>query len=314
MTGGAGYIGSHVVREFLKKNYQVKVVDNLSTGNKNRVADLDIEFHQFGIEDERKLLDVLDGVDGLVHLAGSKSVEESIHKPEKYIWNNFFGTSTILKCLRMNSIKSFVFSSSSSVYHPKPQGKLIESDVCRPISPYGYSKLYSEQIIEYVTKSLKISSVCLRYFNVIGAEQSSLRDTSDFNLIPKTINRIRNGLLPVINGQDYETSDGTCVRDYVDVRDIARGHVIAYEHSSTRQINEIFNFGSGHGYSVKEILDEIFKTLHLEMNVEINARRPGDPPSLVSEISKAKNLLSWEPNYTLREMIASSVDCASRSG
>ena len=314
VTGGAGYIGSHVVREFLKKNYQVKVVDNLSTGHLGRLKGLEIEFHQFGIEEEKKFLDVLDGVDGLVHLAGSKSVEESMYKPEKYIWNNFFGTSTILKCLRMQSIKSFVFSSSSSVYYPKPQGKLIESDLCQPISPYGYSKLLSEKIIEYVTGSLKISSVCLRYFNVIGAEKSSLQDTSDFNLIPKTINRLRNGLLPVINGQDYETSDGTCVRDYVDVRDIARGHVNAYEHSSTQQINEIFNLGSGHGFSAKEILDEIFKILQVETKVEVNARRPGDPPSLVSEISKAKNLLSWEPKYSLKEMIESSVDPFSRLG
>lgn len=307
VTGGAGYIGSHVVRELLGVGYKVKVIDDFSTGHHSRIASLPIDFFEGKFQDSSILTRALADVDSIIHLAASKSVEESMFDPEKYYSNNYFGTMKLINEACQWHIKRFVFSSSAAVYHPMPNVQLNEDSLVGPPSPYGLSKLLCEKLFESTSMVSQIQFTSLRYFNVIGSGAPNLGDTSTFNLVPKTLQRIENGLAPVINGNNLDTIDGTCVRDYVDVRDIADAHVRALENNSQSKSLVTYNLGSGQGFSVLEIIDTILKEIGKFITPEFGLSRPGDPQYLVASFEKINRELGWKPKYNLGEMIKSSV-------
>lgn len=307
VTGGAGYIGAHVVSRLLIEGHQVRVLDDLSTGDLARIRDLPLEFINGRIQDKEILIESLKDVDYVVHLAASKSVEESMSLPSKYFFNNFLGTMELLSAVLHSKVRKFVFSSSAAVYQPVLQGYLNEESSTKPPSPYGNSKLKCEELMKLLSSVSSIAFTCLRFFNVIGSERPELGDSSSFNLIPKSLSRIAQGLPPVINGNSFETPDGTCVRDYVDVRDVAEAHVrtLCVDESDWRF--EIFNLGSGNGYSVLEILSSIEKRLDKHLVPTILERRPGDPPYLVADYRKINAALGWKPSFDLDSMIESSI-------
>jgi UDP-glucose 4-epimerase len=307
VTGGAGYIGAHVVIEFLEAGYDVKVLDNLTTGASSRINDLDVEFWNGNIQDEELVKKASKGVNGVIHLAASKSVEESVRNPEKYFRNNFLATSQFMNFVDKSNLQASVFSSSAAVYSPKVGGLLVEGDSCIPPSPYGRSKLMCESIFKYLFDDFNLSSVILRYFNVIAARDRERVDNSDFNVVPKTLRRIQSGLPAVVNGSDYDTVDGSCVRDYVDVRDIARAHVLSFEHVMNKKEFQILNLGSGKGFSVIQVLHEIYDQLGLDSNIQFEPRRPGDPAYLVADYMKASRLIGWNPTHDLQSMISSAL-------
>lgn len=307
VTGGAGYIGAHVVLEFLEAGYQVKVLDNLTTGVSSRISDLDVEFWKGDIQDEEIVKKASNGVNGIIHLAASKSVEESVRIPEKYFRNNFLATSQFMNFVDKSDLKAIVFSSSAAVYSPKVSGLLVEGDSSIPPSPYGRSKLMCEKIFQYLFDDFNLSAVILRYFNVIAARDRARADNSEFNLIPKTSRRVQSGLPAIVNGIDYETFDGSCVRDYVDVRDIARAHVQSFEYVLKKTEFQVLNLGSGKGFSVLQVLDEIYNQLGMDRNIQFEPRRPGDPSYLVADYMKASRLIGWNPTHDLRSMISSAL-------
>lgn len=307
VTGGAGYIGSHVVRELLGVGYRVKVIDDFSSGHRSRIANLPINFFEGKFQDLNILTRALVDVDSIIHLAASKSVEESVYDPEKYYRDNFFGTMKLINEVCQWQIKRFVFSSSAAVYHPIPNAQLSEDSLLGPPSPYGLSKLLCEKLFELFSKVSQIQFTSLRYFNVIGSGAPNLGDTSTFNLVPKTLQRIENGLAPVINGNNLDTPDGTCVRDYIDVRDVADAHVRALENNFPSKGLITYNLGSGQGFSVLEIIDSILKEIGVVVSPEFEPSRLGDPSYLVASFEKINRELGWEPKYKIGEMIKSSV-------
>ena len=307
VTGGAGYIGSHVVRELLGVGYKVKVIDDFSTGHHSRIASLPIDIFEGKFQNSSILTRALVDVDSIIHLAASKSVEESVFDPEKYYRENYFGTMKLINEVCQSQIKRFVFSSSAAVYHPMPNAQLNEDSLVGPPSPYGLSKLLCEKLLESTSMVSQVQFTSLRYFNVIGSGALNLGDTSTFNLVPKTLQRIEIGLNPVINGNDWNTLDGTCVRDYVDVRDVADAHVRALENNSRSKSLVTYNLGSGQGFSVLEIIDSILKEIGVVVSPEFGPSRLGDPPYLVASFEKINRELGWKPKYKLGEMIKSSV-------
>lgn len=307
VTGGAGYIGAHVVCRLLVEGHQVRVLDDLSTGKLERIGDLPIEFINGRIQDKEIVNESLADVDFVVHLAASKSVEESVLLPHKYFLNNFLGTMELLSVVLQSKVRKFVFSSSAAVYKPVPRGYLNEESCTEPPSPYGYSKLKCEELLRLLGSVSSISFTCLRFFNVIGSEKPELGDSSSFNLVPKSLSRISQGLPPVINGNSFGTPDGTCIRDYVDVRDVAEAHVRSLGDHEKNWNFEVFNLGSGNGYSVLEILGSIENKLDTKLVPAIGDRRPGDPPYLVADYRKINAALGWKPNFDLDSMIESSI-------
>ena len=307
VTGGAGYIGAHVVSRLLIEGHQVRVLDDLSTGKLERIIDLPIEFLNGRIQDREMVIQALKNVDYVVHLAASKSVEESMLLPTKYLHNNFLGTMDLLGVVLHSNVRKFVFSSSAAVYQPILQGCLSEKSSTQPPSPYGNSKLKCEELMKLISSVSSISFTCLRFFNVIGSERPEFGDSSSFNLVPKTLFRISQGLSPVINGTNFDTPDGTCIRDYVDVRDVAEAHVRSLRESEKEWAFEVFNLGSGHGYSVLEVLNSIGKKLNKNLVPESQEKRPGDPPYLVADFRKIQTMLGWKTNFDLDSMIESSI-------
>lgn len=308
VTGGAGYIGAHVVERLLQEGHNVRVLDNLSTGDVERLKGFSIEFFKGDIQDVKVVKECLEGVENVVHLAASKSVEESVLNPRKYYLNNYMGTMKFLSVMSESNVKKVIFSSSAAVYEPIKNGLLDENSPTVPPSPYGKSKLMSERLLESMTCIEAVSFTCLRFFNVIGASNPNLGDFSDFNLIPKSLRRIQNGMSPVINGSSFNTVDGTCVRDYVDVRDVADAHVMALSAPQLAWDFEIFNLGSGHGYTVLEIISKLEEIMGSNLKPIFEDARAGDPPFLVAECSKIRRVLGWKPRYNLDSMIESSVN------
>jgi UDP-glucose 4-epimerase len=306
VVGGAGYIGAHVCDVLVQSDYQVRIYDDFSNGLRRRV---DGKFNDIvigDILDRKTLIDALDGIDSIIHLAAKKAVGESVENPLKYYENNVGGTLNLLAAMSAKSVKKIVFSSSAAVYSPNDKPAIEEVDATVPLSPYGETKLLSEQLIAKTSIADSFSAVSLRYFNVVGATKPEFGDNSKDNLVPKVFTAFKEGKRPEIFGNDYPTKDGTCIRDYIHVGDLAEAHLLALKKAESSMLNEVYNVGSGTGYSVKEMMDQMAQSMKVDLNPIISGRREGDSPQLIASVKKIEQDLGWRPRSTLTEMIDSS--------
>ena len=305
VTGGAGYIGAHVAAELLKSGYSIRIYDDFSNGLHRRVDGKFRDIVDGDMLDRVKLLAALDGIDAVIHLAAKKAVEESVKDPLKYYENNVGGSLNLLGAMAAKGVKQLVYSSSAAVYSPNDKEAVLEDDPTAPLSPYGASKLLSEQLISSVGSAEQISNISLRYFNVVGSNIAEFGDNSKDNLVPKVFLALKNGKRPQIYGSNYPTPDGTCIRDYIHVQDLALAHLAALKKVESGYISQVYNVGSGKGYSVKEMMDQISKSLGRDINPELSPARAGDSPKLIASIDKIKEQLGWSPKASLKEMIDS---------
>jgi UDP-glucose 4-epimerase len=305
VTGGAGYIGAHVAAELLKSGYGIRIYDDFSNGLHRRVDGKFRDIVDGDMLDRVKLLAALDGIDAVIHLAAKKSVEESVKDPLKYYENNVGGSLNLLGAMAAKGVKQLVYSSSAAVYSPNDKEAVLEDDPTAPLSPYGASKLLAEQLISSVGSAEQISNISLRYFNVVGSNIAEFGDNSKDNLVPKVFLALKNGKRPQIYGSDYPTPDGTCIRDYIHVQDLALAHLAALKKVESGYISQVYNVGSGKGYSVKEMMDQISKSIGRDINPEVSQARAGDSPKLIASIDKIREQLGWSPKASLEEMIDS---------
>lgn len=312
VIGGAGYIGSHIVYEFIRDQHEVVVLDNLSTGARDFVH----QKARFYLGDMTKREDLVklftneskkQPFDVVVHCAAKLIVPESLRCPLSYYYYNVEGVRLVLEVMNEYKVKNFVFSSTAAVYGNPLKFICEEEDEVSPINPYGESKLAAERMIKWVAKAHDINYCIFRYFNVAGADKSleiGLKKDVLTHLIP-TVMQVGLGLKEkvIIFGNDYETVDGTCIRDYIHVSDLADAHVLGAKHICSKQESILLNLGSNDGYSVKEVISEVRK--HLPVKVEIGERRDGDPAQLIASSEKAKIVLGWKPQHGLDSIIAS---------
>ena len=306
VVGGAGYIGAHVCESLVSAGYEVRIFDDFSNGLRRRTDGIFTDVVVGNVLNREQLIAALSGVDAVIHLAAKKAVGESVENPLKYYQNNVGGILNLLAAMSAMKVKRLVFSSTAAVYSPNDKPAIEESDPTVPLSPYGATKLLSEQIISSVSKAEGISSISLRYFNVVGSSRPEFGDNSKDNLVPKVFTAYRSGSKPEIYGDDYPTKDGTCIRDYIHVADLADAHLAALKEVENGIVDEVFNVGSGTGYSVKEMLDQMSTTMGVDLAPKIVGRRAGDTPQLIASIAKIEKVLGWRPKLTLKNMIDSS--------
>jgi UDP-glucose 4-epimerase len=313
VVGGAGYIGAHVAWLLQEGGHQVRIYDDFSNGLKSRVAGKFDDVVTGDVLDRKLLVDSLAGIDGVIHLAAKKAVGESVSNPLKYYENNVGGTLNILAAMSVNGVKNLIFSSTAAVYSPSEKLAISEDDSTEPLSPYGQTKLLAEKLISNVASAEGLSAISLRYFNVVGSLRDEFGDNSKDNLVPRVFAALKLGAEPEIYGDDYPTKDGSCIRDYIHVGDLAEAHILALEQVIKSKVNEIYNVGSGDGYSVAEMISQISKTIGKTLTPKIVARRAGDTAQLIASISKIERDLGWRPKYSLKEMIDSAWQAESRS-
>jgi UDP-glucose 4-epimerase len=304
VTGGAGYIGAHVVRAMLADGQEVVVLDDLSTGTKARVAD-GATFVEGSLLDPAALATALDGVTGIVHIAGKKQVGESVARPLHYYRENVAGLVGLLEACHERGIGRFVFSSSAATYGMPDVDVVTEDTPKDPLSPYGESKLVGEWILAGCAKAFGLRVMNMRYFNVAGAAMPELGDPEALNLVPMVFERLEKGERPRVFGNDYATSDGTCIRDYVHVNDIADAHLAAARALDAGAQGSTYNIGRGVGSSVLEVIDVIGKVTGLDVTPDVVARRAGDPARIVAAVDHIKQGLGFEAKYDLHEMVDS---------
>ena len=319
VTGGAGYIGSHIAQEFLDQGFDVHVIDNLNTGYLGFIPS-GAEAHIADVANLEQISQIFAQLKnptsaGVVHVAGLKFAGESIKAPLDFYNANTYSTIQLLRAMSKFRITNLVFSSSSSVYgHHGANGAVVENSELMPISPYGRSKLFAEQIINDTKIPLGINSVALRYFNVIGSRPECGLDLSKFNLLPNLYRAVASNDSIQVFGDSYSTPDGTCIRDYVDVRQLAKAHVRSLEKLNLGvQIPSAINIGSGDGFSVREVIDVLQSSTGKSLNIEVVSGRQGDPAITLADISVAKKVLSWDPFYTIQESVASGWESWQRS-
>jgi UDP-glucose 4-epimerase len=302
VTGGAGYIGSHVVLALQQLGYSVLVLDNLTFGHRTFVEDvLQVDFVYGDINDYQLLTEIFSAysIDAVMHFAAYTYVGESVADPLKYYQNNVVGTNTLLQAMLQVGIDKMVFSSTAAIYGNPQQIPITENHPRQPISPYGWTKLIGEKVILDCHQAYQLNSICFRYFNAAGADkQGRLGEerTPETHLIPlalKTALGQREKL--IIYGNDYETPDGTGIRDYIHVIDLAQAHVLGLQYLLNGGSSDVFNLGNGHGFSVREVIDAIQTMTGKSLPIVEEARRPGDPPILVSSSLKAREILGWQP-------------------
>ncbi|MBZ6527644.1 UDP-glucose 4-epimerase GalE [Aerococcaceae bacterium DSM 111021] len=308
VIGGAGYIGSHAVNKLIKKGYNVSVLDNLVTGHRDAV-DQSATFYLGDIRDKAMLNQIIqeEQIEAIFHFAASSLVGESVEKPLKYFNNNVVGMEVLLEAMQENNVKKIIFSSTAAVYGDVQVSLITEDEPKAPTSPYGESKLMMENMIKWCDLAHAIKFVSLRYFNVAGAlSTGGIGEDHDpeTHLIPIVLQTAlgqRDAM--TIFGDDYDTPDGTCIRDYVHVEDLIDAHILALEYLNTNTESQIFNLGSSTGYSVKEIVEASRKVTGKEIPVKIGERRAGDPAKLVAASEKAREILGWKPDYETIEGI-----------
>jgi UDP-glucose 4-epimerase len=301
VTGGAGYIGAHVVRLLQGRGRQLVVVDDLSTGSVGRVGDvplISIDIAADGARDQLATTMSEHEVDSVIHIAAKKQVGESTTRPAWYYHKNVGGTANLLLAMQQAHVTRMMFSSSAATYGlpDLPAGSLIHEDAGnRPISPYGETKLVCEWMIRAAGPAWGLRSVNLRYFNVAGAGWDDLGDPGIFNLIPIVMRQLLTGEKPQIFGDDYPTPDGTCVRDYVHVIDLADSHLAALDYlDRADRPYDVFNVGTGTGASVIEVLGQVAESTGYSVEPVVIARRPGDPASLVADVTRIQDVLGWK--------------------
>ncbi len=311
VTGGAGYIGSHTALELIRAGHDVVVADNLATGYREAVPG-QAAFYQGDLRDSDFLdeLFLSESIDAVIHFAASSLVGESVINPLKYYDNNLCGTRTLLECMIKNGVDKIVFSSTAATYGNPENIPILETDRTAPINPYGETKLAMEKMFDWTGRAHGLRFVSLRYFNACGADESgNIGEAHDpeSHLIPLIL-QVPLGKREAISvfGSDYDTGDGTCIRDYIHVTDLAQAHILAVDYLCRGGQSDIFNLGNGVGYSVREVIETARKvTGHSIPHVDM-PRRPGDPARLVASSEKARNTLGWKPEHNSLEEIISS--------
>jgi UDP-glucose 4-epimerase len=315
VTGGAGYIGAHVVRAFTGAGIGVVALDDLSSGHRGFVPE-EVPFVEATILDRDTVAEALrtHGVTGVVHVAGFKYAGVSVQRPLHTYEQNVTGTVSLLSTMEEVGVDKVVFSSSAATYGTPESEVVTEQSPTRPESPYGESKLIGEWLLRDQGVATGLRHTSLRYFNVVGSGSPELYDTSPHNLFPLVIEALIAGRTPRINGTDYDTPDGTCVRDYVHVADLAHSHVAAARAlAEGRPLERIYNLGSGHGASVRQIMETMADVTGIAFEPEIGPRRPGDPDRIVASGELAARDLEWQMRHTLREMAASAWEARTRA-
>jgi len=302
VVGGAGYIGSHMVKMLLKAGHQVVVLDNLSNGYRDAVLGGDFVF---GDLSDRQCLDYLFNgyqFDGVMHFASFIMVGESVQNPAKYYQNNLTNTLNLLDTMVAHEVKNFIFSSTAAIFGEPRYTPINEEHPKNPINPYGLSKLMIEQILQNYDKAYGLKSICLRYFNAAGADpegELGERHMPETHLIPLVL-QAASGRRTHINifGQDYDTPDGTCVRDYIHVNDLCQAHLLALDKLFDEKTSSAYNLGNGEGFSVQEVIDVAKDVTNIDIPVVIGEKREGDPARLVADAKLAREELNWQPEYT----------------
>lgn len=310
VLGGAGYIGSHTVYELIDNGEDVAVIDNLLTGHEEAVHPK-ARFYKGDIRDREFLDEVLkkEKPDAVIHFAACSLVGESMEKPLKYYDNNLCGTKVLLDSMVANGIDKIVFSSTAATYGEPERIPILETDKTEPTNTYGETKLSMEKMFKWVGKAHGLRYVSLRYFNACGAHNSGIigeDHNPESHLIPLIL-QVPNGKREFISiyGDDYDTKDGTCVRDYIHVTDLAQAHILAVKYLQNGNKSEIFNLGNGIGFTVKEVIDTARKVTAHPIPAKITPRRAGDPAQLIASSEKAKEILGWKPEHNSLEEIIS---------
>ena len=309
VTGGAGYIGSHVVRLLHQRAESVVVVDELSSGLVGRIGSSKLVELNLAAPDATEILARTireHGVKSVIHLAAQKQVGVSVQEPERYYEENIGGMANLLKAMRETGVDRLVFSSSAATYGMPDVDSLTEDANCKPINPYGETKLIGEWMCANASRAWGLRSANLRYFNVAGAGWPELADTAVMNLVPIVFAALKAGKKPAVFGDDYPTEDGSCIRDYVHVHDLAEAHLSALDYLERDDRNfSTFNVGTGSGSSVFEVLSEIKRVSGIDFEIDIQPRRAGDPPSLCANVSRIEEELGWTAKQGLPEIIES---------
>ncbi|MGB9935614.1 MULTISPECIES: UDP-glucose 4-epimerase GalE [Thermodesulfovibrio] len=307
VTGGAGYIGSHVVKALGERGYSVLTYDNLSYGHRDSVLYGELVVADLADKEALRMTFEKFKPDAVIHFAASIVVPESVREPLKYYKNNFCNTVNLIEACIEHGVKNFIFSSSAAVYGIPKNCPVSEDEPLNPINPYGRTKAMVESLLADVSQAKDFRYISLRYFNVAGADSTGRlgqRRADATHLITLAV-KTALGKRPYLEiyGTDYPTKDGTCIRDYIHVDDLADAHILAMEYLMNRGKSEIFNCGYGHGYSVREVVEATKRVSGADFKVIETARREGDPPELVADSKKIKTSLRWIPKYDNLEYI-----------
>ena len=308
VTGGAGYIGSHCVLALLNRGLDVVIFDSLETGHIETVTTLK------NVDSAGKVVDFvkgdlknLDDIESVIHFAALSLVGESVKEPQKYYYNNVYGTLNLLNAMLSHNVKKIVFSSTAATYGEPEYTPIDENHPQNPINPYGNTKLMVEKIMDDYSKAYDLKSVRLRYFNVAGADSQARVGEwhePETHLIPNILkSTLGSGKTFELYGEDYPTKDGTCVRDYINVEDLAQAHILALEYLNNGGDTNYFNLGTKQGDTVKEVFTACEKVTEQKIPVNMMPRRAGDPASLVADNTKAKTVLGWIPKNSLEDSI-----------
>jgi UDP-glucose-4-epimerase GalE len=307
VTGGAGYIGSHTVRQLLREGYDVTVVDNLSKGHRHNVpAD---RLFEVDLADTDSLIRLIRKrkCEAVIHFAAFIAVGESMRDPAKYFVNNVSGSLSLLSAMVQTGVKHIVFSSTAAVYGDPESSPIREDFPIHAVNPYGESKVMVETILGWFDRIHNLTSVCLRYFNASGADpEGGLGEEHEpeTHLIPLIFRAVQTGNPVTVFGNDYDTADGTCMRDYIHVNDLAQAHILALDYLMRGGASEIFNVGTGTGHTVLQTIQAVEAVTGQKVPYVVGPRRDGDPPALVASSDKLREKLGWSPKYAdLREIV-----------
>ena len=301
VTGGAGYIGSHTVRLLLDQGHEVTVVDNLSKGYRHNVpANI---LYKVNVGDTQALQELMRQVrcQAVIHFAAFISVGESMHEPERYFANNVAGSLSLLTAMVETGVKHMVFSSTAAVYGDPPSSPIPETSPIQPVNPYGESKVMVETMLRWFDRIHGLHAVCLRYFNACGADPAGRlgeEHEPETHLIPLLLRAVITGRPVTVFGNDYHTPDGTCVRDYIHVNDLAQAHILALDYLLGGGVSDQFNVGTGAGHTVMAMIRAVEEVTGRKVPYVVGPRREGDPPGLVAASGKLREKLGWEPRYS----------------
>ncbi len=312
VTGGAGYIGAHVVRLLQERGEKVVVVDDLSYGDPGRIGDAKLIKADISKDAAWGLLAdtmVDDDVNAVIHFAARKQVGESVQRPSWYYQQNIGGMANLTRAMYDAGVDKMIFSSSAAVYGMPPVDVVPEDVEKHPINPYGRTKLVGEELLADCEKGWGLNWVALRYFNVAGAGWNDLQDPATLNLVPMVLDRLARGQDPVIFGDDYPTEDGTCIRDYIHVLDLADAHIMALDKLNEGDLpHNTFNVGTGVGTSVRQIIEGLRDMSGLDYPIEVAPRRAGDPPMLIGDATRIQQDLGWKARFGVEDILQSSWD------
>jgi len=310
VTGGAGYIGSHICKKLKNENFDPVVLDNFSSGDRKNVKWG--KYFNVDICNKKRLNQIFNIIKpmGVIHMAGNIEAGESAKKIEKFYKNNVFGTYNLLELMSEHNVKFIIFSSTAAVYGNVKKTPITEDFAIKPINVYGSTKHISEEIIKNFSEAKKINFCNLRYFNVAGADEDmevGENHKPETHLIPLLIETIIKKKRFNLYGNNYNTNDGTCIRDFIHVEDVAHAHILALKKIFKNKLNQSINLGSGIGFSVKQIIVEVEKQLNAKTKIKINSRRIGDPEKLTASIKLAKKKINWQPKKKINEIINSAI-------